>query len=57
MSHLGFEICGQIDNVDGAKGALFDTNTTSYAETFRDEGDFGLGCHFDTQLAGSYNRA
>ena len=57
MSHLGFEICGQIDNVDGAKGALLDADTTSYAETFRNEGNFGLGCHFDTQLAGSYNGA
>ena len=57
MSHLRFEVCRQIDNVDGAKGALLDTDTTSYAETFRNEGNFRLGCDFDTQLAGSYNGA
>ena len=52
MGHLGFKICGQIDDIDGAKGALLDTDTTSYAEAFGNESNLRLRGHFDTQLAG-----
>lgn len=39
MSHLRFKVRRQIDDVDSAEGALLDTNTTSDAQTFGDEGD------------------
>lgn len=48
---MGFEIGRQIDNIDGGKRALLDTDTTSYAQTLRDEGDFGVGCDFYAELA------
>ena len=57
MSHLGFKVCGQVDNVDGAEGTLLDTDTTSYAQAFGNEGNFRLGGYFDTELASPYNWA
>lgn len=47
----------QVDNVDGAKRAFLGTDTTTNAQTFRDEGDLGFGAHFDTELSGTDHRA
>lgn len=57
MRNLGLEIRGQIDNVDGIKGALLGANTASDAETFGDEGDLGLGGDFDAQLSRAHDGA
>lgn len=48
---LSLEIGGQIDDVDGVKGTFLRANTASDAEALRDEGDLGLWCDFDTELA------
>lgn len=47
MRHLALEICWQIDNGDGAEGALLRADTTSYAEGLGNEGKSGVGSHFD----------
>lgn len=49
MCDLGFQVGWQIDNVDGAKGALLGTDTTSNTQVFGDEGDFRGGLNFDTK--------
>jgi hypothetical protein len=57
MSDLGLEVCWQVDDVDSTKRAFFRADTTTDAQTFGYVGNFGLGRNFDTQLAGSDNRA
>jgi hypothetical protein len=39
MSDLGFEVRGQIDDVDGTKRALLRADSTSDAQILRDEGN------------------
>ena len=51
MSRLLLQVFGQVDDRDGLKGALLDTDATSNAELFRDVSYFGVGVHFDAQLA------
>lgn len=55
MCDLGLEVGGQVDDVDGVEGAFLRTDTTSNAQALRDEGDLGVGRHFDTQLARAHN--
>jgi len=53
MCDLGFEIGRQVYDVDGIEWAFLGANTASNTESLRDEGDFGLGGHFDAELASS----
>lgn len=57
MGNLGLEIRWQIDDVDGSERALLWADTTSNAETLRNEGDLRLGRYFDTETSTSHNRA
>jgi hypothetical protein len=57
MCDLCLEVRGQVDDVDGIEGAFLGADTTSNAQTLRDEGDFGRVCDFDAQLARADNRA
>lgn len=50
VGDLGFQVGGQIDNVDGAEGTLLGTDTTTNAQALGNKGDLGLGSHFDTKL-------
>ena len=45
------EILGEVDDVDGLKGALFDADAAADAEGFGEVGDFGLGADLDAELA------
>jgi hypothetical protein len=51
MGDLGLEVGGQVDDVDGVKGAFLGADTASDTEALRDEGDLGSIVDFDTQLA------
>lgn len=51
MRHLGFEIGGQIDNVNGPKGALFGADTAANTKRFGDGRDLTGAFDFDTKLA------
>lgn len=53
MGDLGFQVGGQVDNVDGTERTFLGTDTTTDAKAFRDEGDLGLGSDLDTELAGT----
>jgi hypothetical protein len=57
MGHLGFKVGGQVDDVDGTERAFLRTDTTSNAQTLRDEGDLGFGGDLNAQLAGTDHRA
>lgn len=57
MSYMRFEICWQIDNIDGTKWALLGTDTTSNAKILGNESDFRLGSNFDTKATTSNNWA
>ena len=57
MRNLGFQIGGQIDDIDGTKRAFLGTNPASYTQAFRYESNFGFRGHFDTELAGPDDRA
>jgi hypothetical protein len=47
----GLQIGGQVDNVDCVERTFLWTNTTTNAQTFRNEGNLGLWSDFDAQLA------
>lgn len=51
VGDLGFQVGGQVDDVDGAERTLLGTDTTTDTQALGDEGDLGLGSHFDTELA------
>lgn len=53
VSDLRLEVGGQVDDVDGVKGAFLGADTTSNAQALGDEGDLGLGGDLNAQLAGS----
>jgi len=55
MCDLGFEIGRQVYDVDGIEWAFLGANTASNTEPLRNKGDFGLGRHFDAELASSDN--
>lgn len=57
VGDLGFQVGGQVDDVNGTERTLLGTDTTTDAKTFRDEGDLGLGGDLDTELAGTDHRA
>jgi hypothetical protein len=57
MGDLALEVRGQVDDGNGAERTFLGANTASNAETLRDEGQTGLRCHFDTELAASYDGA
>lgn len=51
---LGFEVCGEVDDVYGTKRAFLWANAASNTESFRYVGNFGLWSDFDTELASSH---
>lgn len=53
VGDLGFEVGRQVDDVNSTERTFLRTNTTSNAQTLRNEGDLGLGVHFDTELSGT----
>lgn len=55
MGDLGLEVGGQIDDVDGVKGAFLRADTATDTEALGDEGDFGRVGDFDAQLARADN--
>lgn len=57
VSDLALEVGGQVDDVDSVERAFLWANTASDTEALRDEGDLGLGSDFDTELAGTDDRA
>lgn len=52
MRDLTFEICGQVDDVNGRERTFSYTDTTTDTQCFRDEGDLRLWRNFDTELPG-----
>lgn len=56
VGDLGFQIGGQVDDVNRTKRAFFRTDTTTNAQALRDEGDFGLRGDFDAKLSCANNR-
>ena len=57
VGNLGLQVGRQVDDMDSAEWTFLRADTASNAETFRDKGNFGVGCDFDTQLAGTDYRA
>ena len=57
MGDLGLEVRGQVDDVDGVKGAFLGTDTASDTQSLGDEGDLGRRVYFDAQLAGAHHWA
>ena len=45
------QVLGQVDDVDGLEGTLFDADAAADAEGFGEVGDLGFGAHFDAELA------
>jgi hypothetical protein len=57
MGDVGFEIGGEIDNVDSSEGAFLGTDTASDTKGLGDEGNLGLRGDFDAETPTSHNRA
>lgn len=57
MGDLSFEVRGQVDDVNGAKGTFFRADTTADAQTLRDVCNLGFRGDFDTELSRSDHRA
>ena len=55
VSHLGFKVGWQVDDVDGIERAFLWADTTSNAEALRDEGNLAVRSDFDAEFAGSHN--
>ena len=55
VGNLGFEVGGQVDDVDGVEGAFLRADTATDTQALRDEGDLGVGGDFDAQLARADN--
>ena len=53
VGDLGLEVGGQVDDVDGPKGAFLWANTASDAKAFRDKCNLGLCVDFDAEFAGT----
>jgi hypothetical protein len=51
MCHLCFKIGRQVDDVYSAEWTFLGADTASDAETFRDEGNFGVRSDFNAKLA------
>ena len=56
MGDLGLKIGRQVDDMDGSKGTFLGADTTTDAQSLRDEGDLGLGGHLDAQLSRANDR-
>lgn len=56
MRDLLVQVCGQVDNVNGAKRTLLWTDTTTDTQGFRYKGNFALWRHLNTQLTRSHHR-
>lgn len=50
VGDLSLQVGGQVDDVNGTERALLGTDTATNAQPLGDEGDFGLGCHFNAKL-------
>lgn len=57
MGGLVLEVGGELNDVDGLKGALFGADTATDAERLRDECNFGCWCNLDAQPPHSNNWA
>ena len=57
VGDLGLKVCRQVDDMNGTEGTFLRANTATDTEALRNEGNFGLGCHFDTKLACADHRA
>ena len=57
MGDLCLEVGRQVDDVDSAERTFLRADTATDTEALGDEGDLGLGCHFDTKLACADHRA
>ena len=55
VSGFFLQIAGQVDDVDGLKGALLDADTASDAQLLGDGGNLVVHCHLDTEFAHSNN--
>ncbi len=51
VGDLTFQVGGQVDDVNGTKGALLGADTATDTETLGDEGETGIGGHFNAELA------
>lgn len=51
MCDLGLEVGRKVDDVDGTEWTFLGTDTATNTQTLGNEGDFGFGGHFNTQLA------
>lgn len=49
MGYMGLEIGGEVDDIDCAEWTFLGTDTTSYAQRLRYEGDLGFGRDFDAE--------
>jgi hypothetical protein len=56
MSDFGLQVCRQIDDVDGAEGALLGADTATDTEPFGYVGNFGLWGDLNAELPGSNDR-
>lgn len=56
VGDFGFQVGGQVDDVNRAERALLGTDTTSNAKALGNEGDLGFGRDFDTELSGADDR-
>lgn len=55
VGDLTLKVRGQVDNSNGAKGALLGTDTTADAQSLGDEGESGFRSDLDTELSGTYD--
>lgn len=55
VGDLGLEVRGQVDDVDGVKGAFLGADAAPDTQALRDEGDLGGGVYLDAQLAGAHH--
>lgn len=51
VGDLGFEVGGQVDDVNGTKWALFGTDTATNAQSLGDESNLGGGVDFNAKLS------
>lgn len=54
---MRLEVCRQIDDVEGTKGAFLRTDTTADAESLGDEGDLGFWRNLNAELPTAYDWA
>lgn len=53
MGNLSFQVCRQVDDVNGIERTFLWADTTAYAQALGDESDFRLGRDFDAEFASS----